>query len=196
MPTRNSEAIVAAWCALDRAGAVLAADRDIVDATRSVRTVIAEFALAGGADEEIFDACASLGRLIAQGGGSPTLASLTIDHASVALGTLGAVGRPWIASGRAAVAEGFTLGLLERVQRDALRSWDFPRCAVRMPGGMVAIAAGLPSDDPELLREWAGLIAKGAALEGVRQAFVAGPDAPRAAVEDALDLVGIRVVTP
>jgi hypothetical protein len=192
MPTRDPEAIVAAWCELDRAGAVLAADRDIVDTTRSVRRVIAEFALAGGADEEIFDACASLGRLIAQGGGSPTLASLTIDHASVALGALG---RAWITPGRAAVAEGFTLGLLERVQRDALRSWDFPRCAVLMPGGVVAIAAGLPSDDPELLREWAGLIAKGAALEGVRQAFVAGPDAPRAAVEDALDLVGIRVVT-
>ena len=58
---------------------------------------------------------------------------------------------------------------------------------------MIAIAAGFPSDDPELLREWAAHVAKGAALLGVRQAFIAGPDAARAAVADALDLVGIEV---
>jgi hypothetical protein len=190
MTPRDSEALVAAWCDLDRRAAVLEADREIVDASRPLRAVIAGFALAGGLDEEIYDACASLGRLIAQRGGSPTLAALTVDHAGDALGVRPAA---WLGPGRAAVAEGFTRALLERVQQDSLQSWAFPRCAVALPGGVVAIAAGFPSDDPELLGEWAARVAKAAALQGARQAFVAGPDAARAAVEEALDVVGIEI---
>ncbi len=192
MSPRDSEALVAAWCDLDRGAAVLEADREIVDASRSLRAVIAGFALAGGSDEEIYDACAALGRLIAQRGGSPTLASVTIDHAGDALGV-----RPtaWLAPGRAAVAEGFTRTLLERMQQDTLESWDFPKCVVSLPGDVIAIAASLPSDDPELLAEWAARIAKAAALQGTRQAYVQGPDAPRTAVEDALELVGIALAT-
>jgi hypothetical protein len=191
MPSRDPEKLVAAWCDLDRKDAVLAADHEIIDASRSLRLVIAGFALAGGADEEIYDACASLGRLIAQRGGSPTLASATIDHAGDALGLRPAA---WIAPARAAVAEGFTRTLLERVQQDALRSWDFPKCAVNLPGDAIAIAAGLPSDDPELLAEWAARIAKAAALAGVRQAFVAGSSAARGALADAFDVVGIKTL--
>ncbi len=192
MSSPSSEALVAAWCDLDRAAAVLEADREIVDGSLSVRGVIAGFALAGGSDEEIYDACASLGRLIAQRGGSPTLAAVTIDHAGDALG-----GCPtgWLAPGRAAVVEGFTRALVERVEEDTLRSWDYPRCAVSLPGNVIAIAAGLPSEDPETLAEWAAQIAKAAALQGVRQAFVEGPHAARAAVEDALDVVGIQLAT-
>jgi hypothetical protein len=187
---RDSEALVAAWCDLDRRAAVLEADREILDASRSLRAVIAGFALAGGSDEEIYDACAALGRLIAQRGGSPTLASVTIDHAGDALGVRPAA---WLASGRAAVAEGFTRTLLERMQQDTLESWDFPKCVVSLPSDVIAIAAGLPSDDPELVAEWAARIAKAAALQGTRQAYVQGPDGPRAAVEDALELVGIAI---
>jgi hypothetical protein len=190
MSPRDDEALVDAWCELDRGAAVLEADREIVDASRPLRAVIAGFALAGGSDEEIYDACASLGRLIAQRGGSSTLASATVDHAGDALGI-----RPasWLAPGRAAVVEGFTRELLERAHQDALRTWQFPRCAVALPGGVLAVAAGFPSDDPELVREWAAGIAKAAALQGIRQAFVSGPDESRAAVEDAFDVVGIRV---
>jgi hypothetical protein len=190
MIPRDSEALVAAWCDLDRRAAVLEADREIVDASGPLRAVIAGFALAGGSDEEIYDACAALGRLIAQRGGSPTLAAVTVDHAGDALGVRPAA---WLGPGRAAVAEGFTRALLERAQQDALQSWAFPRCVVALPGGVIAIAAGFPSDDPELLGEWAARVANAAALQGVRQAFVAGPAAARIAVEDALDVVGIEI---
>ncbi len=137
-----------------------------------------------------YDACASLGRDIAQRGGSPTLASATVDHAGDALGVERAA---WLAPGRAALAEAFTRELLERANQDALSGWQFPRCAVAMPGGVLAVAAGFPSDDPELLREWAAGIAKAAALQGIRQAFVSGPAPSRAAVEEAFDVVGIQV---
>jgi hypothetical protein len=190
MPTRDSEALVAAWCELDRGDAVLTADHEIIDASRSLRSAIADFALSGGADEEIYDVSASLGRLIALRGGSPTLASATIDHAADALGASHAA---WIAPARAAVVEGFTRAVLDRVQQDGLRSWDFPRCIVPLTVGTIAVAAGFPSDDPELLREWAAHIAKAAALEGVRQAFVGGPSAARAALAEAFDLVGIKL---
>jgi hypothetical protein len=192
MSPHDSEAVATAWCHLDRAAAVREVDREIIDGSVSVRVVIAGFALAGGSDEEIYDACASLGRFIAQRGGSPTLAAVTIDHAGEALGGLPSA---WLAPGRAAVVEGFTRALLERVREDALRSWDFPRCAVSLPGNVIAVAAGLPSDDPEMLAEWAARIAKAAALQGVRQAFVEGPEAAREAVEDAFDIVGIEIAT-
>jgi hypothetical protein len=190
MSSRDSEALVALWCDLDQRGAPVEADREVVEASRPLRATIAGFALAGGSDEEIYDACAALGRLIAQREGSPTLASATIDNAGEALGVRPAA---WLAPGRAAVAEAFTRVVLERAQQEALRAWEFPRCAVLLPGGVIVIAAGFPSDDPELLADWAARIAKAAALKGVRQAFVSGPDAARAAVEDSLDVVGIEV---
>ncbi len=191
-PTERA-ALVAAWCELDRNAGVLPADREIVDASRSMRTVIADFASAGGTDEEIYDTCALLGRFIAVHGGSPTLASRTIDHAGI---VFDAVDAAWVVPARAAVAEGFTYALLEKVQHEALRSWEFPRCAVGLPDEAIAIAAGYPSDDPEELREWAARVAKAAALQGIRRAHVAGPDAARDAVLDALDLVGIAVAGP
>jgi hypothetical protein len=190
MSLPDPETLVASWCDLDRRIVVGAADQEIILASVSLRADIARFALTGGTDEEIYDACASLGRLIAHRGGSPTLASATIDHAGDALGVRPAA---WLAAGRAALLEGFTRALLERVQQDALSSWDFPRCAVALSDDTIAVAAGVPSDDPEILGEWAARVAKAAALQGVRKAFVAGPDGARAALEDAFDVVGIEV---
>jgi hypothetical protein len=190
MDSTETEARVAAWCARDDRCAVLPADHKVIEASRSVRAMIADLARAAGADEELYDACAALGRLIAASGGSPTLASQTIDHAGDALGAQGA---PWLAPARAAVIEGFACTLLERAQEDAMHGWDFPRCVVPLSETRVAIAAGHPSDDPELLSEWAATIAKAVALQGVRRAFVSGPDPARSTVEDALAVVGIQV---
>ena len=86
MTGRDREAIVAAWCEKDKAHAVLPADRDIVDASGAVRTLIVDLVLAGDPVDEVYDACAVLGRLIAQRAGSPTLASATLDHAREAVG--------------------------------------------------------------------------------------------------------------
>jgi hypothetical protein len=190
MASTERDTLVASWCASDHLCAVLPADHEVIDGSLSIRAVIADLARSGGADEELYDVCAMLGRFVAQQGGSSTLASQTIDHAGDAFGAEGA---PWLAHARASLVEGYASSLLERAQEDARRSWDFPKCVVSLSGTRIAIAAGYPSEDPELLSEWAAKIAKAAALQGVRRAFVSGPDRARTSVEDALTVVGIEL---
>jgi hypothetical protein len=191
----DRDAVVAAWCAKDRARGVLPADREVIEASTALRTLIVDLATAGGPEDELYDACAVLGRLVAQRGGSPTLASATLDHACDALGSRDV---PWLVSARAALAEGFAAALIEGVHHEDMRSWEFPACAVPLGEAAVAIAAGHPSDDDEVLAAWAAGVAKGAAARGMRRAVVAGGERARAAVVDALGLVGIeaRVLVP
>jgi hypothetical protein len=185
----DRDATVGTWCALDRAAAIVAADRELAAGATSLRRVILDFAEAGGADDEIYDACAQLGRMVAARGGSPSFASGTMDRAAASLGVTAA---PWLAGARAAVAEAFTATMLDHARHEALKSWEFPRCAVALHDQAIAIAAGLPSDDPELLSEWAARIAREAALQGVRRAIVSGSGAALAAVHDALEVVGVE----
>lgn len=190
MNPADRDAVIAAWCARDRARCVLPADREIVDASGTVRALIVNLAVAGGPDDELYDACAVMGRLVAQRRGSPTLASATLDHACEALGGGSA---PWLVPARAALAEGFAAALIEGVRAEDMRSWEFPACAVPLGEAAVAIAAGHPSDDDEVLAAWAARIARGAAAKGTRRAVVDGGERARAAVVDALALVGIEV---
>lgn len=185
----DPDAILTAWCESDRAAAVLPSDHRIVDASTSLRALIVDLALSAGPDDEIYDACAVLGRLIAQRGGSPTLASLTIDNACEALGLPHA---HWMAPARSAVAEGFAMALTEEGKREAERGWEFPCCAVDLGEGALAFAAGHPSDDDEVLAAWAARVANAAVLKGARRALVAGPEGPRAALAEALFVVGIE----
>jgi len=127
---RDRDALVAAWSAKDRTRAVLPADREIVDASATVRALIVDLVLAAGPEDELYDAAAVLGRLIAQRGGSPTLASATLDHAA---DVLDARSSPWLVPARAAVAEGFAATLVEAAQLEAMRTWEFPSCAVPRP---------------------------------------------------------------
>jgi hypothetical protein len=190
MNSSDRDAVLATWCAKDRARAVLPADREIVDASTTVRALVVDLVVAGGPEDELYDACAVLGRLIAQRGGSPTLASATLDHARDALEAYGA---PWLVPARAALAEGFAATLVEGARREGMQSWEFPACAVPLGEAAVAIAAGHPSDDDEVLVAWAARVAKGAAQRGIRRAVVAGTERAQAAVVDALSLVGIEV---
>ncbi len=189
----KAEDILRAWADKDRARAVLPADREIVEASDSPRALIVELATAGGPEDELYDACLMWGRLVGQRGGSPTFASSSLDHAAEALGTQTA---PWLSSARAAVAEGFVAATVEDAKDDALRSWEYPSCVVPLGEAALAIAAGHPSDDEEVLAAWAGRIAKAAAMSGVRRAVVAGGERARAALLDALGLVGIEVHAP
>jgi hypothetical protein len=190
MTPAGRDAMVDAWSLKDRARSVLPADRAVVDASATVRALIVDLALAGGPEDELYDACAVLGRLIAQRAGSPTLASATLDHAAEVLDARSA---PWVAPARAAVVEGFAATLAEDAQLAALRSWEFPRCVVPLGQAGLAIAAGHPSDDEEVLSTWAGRVARAAALAGIRRAVVSGGALATAAVVDALCLVGIEV---
>ena len=192
MNDTNRDAIVEAWCAKDRVRAVLPADRAIVDGSAAPRALIVDLVLSGDPEDELYDACGVLGRLIAQRAGSPTLASATLDHAAEALGVPQA---SWLGPARAAVAEGFAGALVEDARRESAQAWEYPTCTVPLSDSAMAVAAGHPSDDAEVLAAWAGRLAKGAAMRGVRKATVAGNDPARSALVDALSLAGIDVIT-
>jgi hypothetical protein len=191
----NRDVIIEHWSAKDLTRAVLAADREFVRSSASLRALIVDLVTARDATDELFDACALLGRMLAQLGGSPTMASATLDHASDAIaGAAGAAATAgWLVAGRAALAEGFASALVEDVRRDGMRSWEFPHCAVPLGQASLAVAAGHPSDDDEVLAAWAARVANAAALQGIRKAVTAGNERARAALIDALRLVGIEV---
>jgi hypothetical protein len=189
----DRERLVSSWAEKDRARAVLRVDREIIDAAGSLRMLIVDLVLSGAPGDELFDACAMLGHLVAQREGSPTLASATMDNAAEALGTPAAT---WVPPARAAVAEGFAAALTEAVQTQAMLAWEFPNCAVRLGQAALAVAAGHPSDDEEVLAAWAARVAKSAALAGVRRAVVSGTARACAALLDAFGLVGIEVTSP
>jgi len=187
----SPETIVQAWCQRDTARAVLRVDHKIIASSRSVRALIVDLAQAAEQEDELYDACAVLGRLIGQEGGSPTLASLTMDNACVALGAGGAT---WLAPARSAVAEGFAQALVDATRTESALAWEFPGCSVPLGDGAIAIAAGYPSDDDEALAAWAARVAKSAALTGVRRVIVAGPEGPRQTLTEAMGVMGIEVV--
>ncbi|HEX8793924.1 MAG TPA: hypothetical protein VF765_23440 [Polyangiaceae bacterium] len=189
----KTEEILRVWVEKDRARAVLPADREIVDASEAPRALIVELAIAGGPEDELYDACLMWGRMVAQRGGSPTFASSTLGHAAEALGTPSA---PWLPAARAAVAEGFVAAMIEDARSEALQSWEYPSCAVPLGEAALAIAAGHPSDDEEVLGAWAARVAKAAAMSGIRRAVVAGGERARAALVDAFGVVGIEVHAP
>jgi len=181
---------VAAWNAADTDCAVLPADRHVIEHTSAVRGLIVELASPGIATDELFDACAILGRLVAQHRGSPTLAALTIDHAAAALGE---PNPSWKAAARAAVLEGFAAALIESIRREANDAWEFPRCVVSIGDRTIAVAAGYPGEDDQEIAAWVDRVARGAALQGAKMAFVSGPEDVRTRMIDALNVAGILV---
>ena len=190
---RDRPAIVDDWSERDRRCAVLPADREFIDASGSLRALIVELVVSASPEDELYDACAVLGRMIAQRGGSPTLASATMESAGLALESTGAT---WLAPARAAVAEGFSAAVAENARRESLQAWEFPSCAVPLGQAAIAIAAGHPADDDEELAAWAARVAKAAALSGVRRAVVSGSQRACDAVLDACGIVGIEAHVP
>jgi hypothetical protein len=182
--------IVASWCVRDHARALTAEDHAVIDASAAARTLVVERTSVGQGD--FFSACAVLGRLIADRGGSPTLAAVTIDGLCEAMDLFVA---PWVAPARAAVAEGYAGARVEIAKRSAQAAWEFPRCVAKIADGAIAIAAGFPDDDADSIAAWASRIAHDAALAHVRRAIVDGPPAACAAVVDALSLAGIETTS-
>jgi hypothetical protein len=187
--------IVAAWNARDHLRALVPLDHAVIDATDGARAFVVEQILAEG-HADLYDAWLILGRLLAVRGGSPTLAAGTLDGALAALPPAerdGAEGT-WAASARAALAEGFDAGRMEAARGEALATWDFPRCAVRVDDATTAFAAAPPDDDADAVSAWAARTALAAQRARVRRAIIDGPDAPRRALADALSLAGIELV--
>ena len=191
MTAISRDAVVQGWCERDSALAFLPADRQIIANSTSLRALIVDLARSEDPEDELYDACAVLGRLIGQEHGSPTLASLTMDNACEALGAGGAA---WLAPARSAVAEGFAQALIDVARNESALAWEFPACSVPLGNGAVAIAAGHPSDDDEAIDAWAARVAKSVALEGARRVVAAGPERPLRALTEALAVMGIDVV--
>jgi hypothetical protein len=188
--------LVEAWCARDRTAAFLPGDHAVIEATKGPRALVVDRVKTLAQDErvqkDLFHACAVLGRIFAERGGSPTLAASTIDGACQVLPELdGATAR----AARAALAEGFAAARAEAARVEAAAQWDFPRCAVPLEGSAVAIAAGYPDDDEDALAAWASRVASGVARAGYRRAVLAGNERACLALEDALSLAGVKVRT-
>ena len=191
--TAAANDVVVAWCERDHARALLPVDHEIIDSTAAARALVIECLRRAVPDRDLFHACAVLGRLVAERGGSPTLASSMMDGAAEALG---GDATPWLVAAGAALAEGFAAARVDMARREASAAWDYPRCSVRIDDETIAIIAGYPDhdgDDGEALAAWAARVAHGVALAGVRRAIVAGGDAARVALADALTLVGVKI---
>jgi hypothetical protein len=184
--------IVDGWCNGDRALAFLAADRAVIELTREPRALVVEHVREQAAHADLFHACAVLGRLIAEAGGSPSLASSTMDSAQAVLPELD---RKLARSARAALAEGFAAAREEIAHAEAAARWEFPGCAVPLENASVAIAAGYPEGDEDALAGWAARVASEVARAGYRRALLAGGEKARARLFDALELAGVKVRT-
>jgi hypothetical protein len=188
---RPLDDLVEEWCARDGETA-LPGDRAVIDATRAARALVVDGLRAGAADADLFSACAVLGRLFADFGGSPTLAASTIDGARSVLPDLD---EGTARTARAALMEGFVAVRAEAARSAAAAQWDFPACAVPLEDSAVAIAAGFPGDDEDAVAAWAARVATAAARNGYRRAVIAGSDRACAALVDALELAGVKVRT-
>lgn len=193
-----TEAAVRHWAELDAARAIHPHDRVAVDATEAARALVLERASAAPVAldrKDLFNACATLGRLLFEAGASPTLASGTIDGAAAALAQVGAqLDDATLAAARASLAEGYTSALVTSERARARSTWEWPACVVSLDGETCAITAGHPADEAEAVAAWAARVATRAEKAGVRRAVVAGKGPARDELDAALRLVGVEVL--
>jgi hypothetical protein len=193
---QEGERALAAWREHDVGQALHAPDRDAVRATDAARSLVLDLLARPGHGRDLYNACARLGRLLADAGASPSLAVATVDGATRALATIGVAcddGR--LAPARASVAEGYFAGVLETERAAGRRAWEYPACAVRVAKDTVALAAGYPADDGEALADWAARVALCVSRDGYKQAILAGSAAAKGELQQALALVGVELVT-
>ncbi|MEO8876228.1 MAG: hypothetical protein ABI461_11620 [Polyangiaceae bacterium] len=194
--TIATERIVDTWCENDTRSALIPVDREIVEKTRTIRALICDEAIARGRGRELLDASARLGRMIGESGGSPTLLAASADGLEGAIAeNAGDIDLDVdIAGVRVALAEGFAAALLDMAKTDSLAAWEPPMSIVTVDATTVAIAAGFPDDDHELLDAWAARVTQHVLSSKRRNAIVSGRPAAVRALVDALTLVGITLV--
>lgn len=194
---RDAERALAAWREHDVVHSSLhQADRDAVRASEAARSLVLELLARTGDGRDLFNACARLGRLLADAGASPTLAVATLDGAAEALAGIGiACDATLLPPARASVAEGYFAAVLEVERVLARQTWEYPACAVRLAKDTVALAAGYPADDVEALADWSARVALCVSRDGYKQAILAGPERVRTELAQALALVGVELVT-
>jgi hypothetical protein len=184
--------ILAAWREHDVARAIHPTDREAIRATEAARALVVE--LFDRPARDLYNACALLGRLLADAGASPSLAVSTIDGLARAFAdTKTTYDDARVSPARASVAEGYVSAVRDGERDSANRAWSYPACVVTLDDETAAVAAGYP-DDGDGLAEWAGKVASKLSKAGTRTAVLAGNDAAKKELADALELVGIAVV--
>jgi hypothetical protein len=187
---------LASWREHDEEHALHGADRDAIRAGDAPRALVLELLARPGPGRDLYNACARLGRLLADAGASPSLAVATIDGAARALSDLGiACDAERLSPARASVAEGYFAVIVEDERAAARHAWDYPACAVRVTKDTVAIVAGYPADDGEALADWSARVALGVSREGYKHAVLAGSDAAKAELGQALSMVGVELAS-
>jgi len=192
----QQERALAAWREHDAKHALHGADRDAVRTTDPPRALVLELLARPGPGRDLYNACARLGRLLADAGASPSLAVATIDGAARALEEIGiACDAECLSPARASVAEGYFAVIVESERASARRAWEYPACAVRVTKDTVAIVAGYPADDGEALADWSARVALAVSREGYKHAVLAGSEAAKAELGQALSMVGVQLAS-
>lgn len=179
------------WQEHDLRWAVDATDRRATEHVAAAKALVLELLGSGAAaTRDLYSACARLGGLIADAGGSPTLAGATMDGLGEALDGAWPAATPASAL-RASVLEGYVAARIERETRRAQKAWEFPACAVPIDARTVALTAGRPGSDD--LAEWAGRVALAVSRAKFRRALVSGTAPATAELTHALTSIGIAV---
>jgi hypothetical protein len=194
----HAERALAAWREHDAAHALHEPDRAAIRATDAPRALVLELlARPGAPTRDLYNACARLGRLLADAGASPSLAVATVDGAARALADLGiACDVAGLSPARASVAEGYFAVVTEGERAAARRAWEYPACAVRIAKDTVAIVAGYPADDGEALADWSARVALSVSRDGYKQAILSGSEAAKSELTQALSLLGVTLASP
>lgn len=193
---QETERALATWHEHDAAHALHAHDRDAIRATDAPRALVLEHLARPCPGRDLYSACARLGRLLADAGASPSLAVATLDGAARALADAGIAYDPaLLLPARASIGEGYFAGIIEGERASARRAWEYPACSVKVGKDTVAIVAGYPADDGEALADWGARVALAVSRAGYRSAVLAGSDAAKAELTQALSMVGVTLAS-
>lgn len=193
--TPDLQRALAGWREHDTKRALHAVDREVIRSTDAARALVLELLARPLPSRDLYNACARLGRLLAEAGASPSLAVSTLDGAVRAFAELGfEVDGDRVPSASASVAEGYFAVVVEAERTLARQAWEYPSCAVRVGKEAVAIACGSPADDAEGVGDWAARVALAVSRDGYRAALVSGSERAREEMTQALGLLGITVV--
>lgn len=188
----DAERALLAWREHDAMHALHRADRDAIEATESARSLVLDLLARPGPARDLYNACARLGRLMADAGASPSLAVATLDGAAHALESVGVpVDEARIAPARASIAEGYFAVTVEGERLAARKAWEYPGCSVRVASDTVAIAAGFPEDDGDALADWAARVALAVSRDGYKRVILSGEGAAKRELVQALSLLGV-----
>lgn len=187
--------VLAAWGEADAARAIHAVDRSVIRSTQAARSLVLELFGASAPARDLFNACARLGSLMAEAGASPSLAAGAIDSAARALTDARApCDASRIGPARASLVEGYVATVRDAERASGRLSWEYPACAVPLEDGVVAVACGYPPVDSEAVADWAARLAGRLVKDKVREVVLSGPTDVKAEVENAVTLVGVKVV--